>query len=83
MWYTLAGMLVTIGVGAIVSRVNRARGITHIAPAPRLLAPQLRKMYKEPPHPSEEPYIRAFGNNKVSEIVKLVKSLLKCCMYVC
>ncbi|XP_073957494.1 sodium-coupled monocarboxylate transporter 1-like [Choristoneura fumiferana] len=81
MWYTLAGMLVTIGVGAIISRVNRARGITHITPAPRLLAPQLRKLYKEPPHPSEEPYIRAFGNNKEANPVTTainMKSISEC-----
>ncbi|XP_063548815.1 sodium-coupled monocarboxylate transporter 1-like [Cydia strobilella] len=64
MWYTLAGMLVTIAVGASVSRVNRACGAAYVPPAPKLLAPQLRRLYKDPPHPSEEPYIKAFGNNK-------------------
>ncbi|XP_026319587.1 sodium-coupled monocarboxylate transporter 1-like [Hyposmocoma kahamanoa] len=64
MWYTLAGALVTLCVGAAVSRINRVRGKAHVPPAPRLLAPQLRRFYKEPPHPSDEPYIRAYGNNK-------------------
>lgn len=66
MWYTLAGALVTICVGAAVSRVNRVRGKPHIPPAPKLLAPQLRRFCKEPPHPTEEPYINAFGQNKVN-----------------
>lgn len=65
MWYTLAGALVTLCVGAAVSRINRVRGKAHVPPAPRLLAPQLRRFYKEPPHPADEPYIRAYGNNKV------------------
>ncbi|XP_047985450.1 sodium-coupled monocarboxylate transporter 1-like isoform X2 [Leguminivora glycinivorella] len=64
MWYTLAGLLVTVAVGASVSRVNRACGAAYVPPAPKLLAPQLRRLYKDPPHPSEEPYIKAFGNNK-------------------
>ncbi|KAI5639758.1 sodium:solute symporter family domain-containing protein [Phthorimaea operculella] len=64
MWYTLAGAVVTICVGATVSRINRARGKAHISPAPRLLAPQLRRFCKEPPHPTDEPYIRAYGINK-------------------
>ncbi|XP_053611489.1 sodium-coupled monocarboxylate transporter 1-like [Plodia interpunctella] len=64
MWYTLAGALVTICVGAIVSRVNRARGKAHVPSAPKLLAPQLRRLYREPPHPTDETYIRAYGNNK-------------------
>lgn len=65
MWYTLAGMLVSMCVGAIVSRINRTRGVPYVPPAPMLLAPQLRSLYKEPPHPSDEPYIRAYGQNKV------------------
>lgn len=64
MWYTLAGALVTMCVGAAVSRLNRARGKTHLPPSPKLLAPQLRRLYKEPPHPTDEPYIRAYGQNK-------------------
>ncbi|CAH0405503.1 unnamed protein product [Chilo suppressalis] len=66
MWYTLAGALVTICIGAAVSRVNRVRGAAHVPPAPNLLAPQLRRLYKDPPHPADEPYIRAYGNNKES-----------------
>ncbi|CAG9796753.1 unnamed protein product [Diatraea saccharalis] len=65
MWYTLAGAVVTICVGAAVSRVNRVRGVAYVPPASSLLAPQLRKLYKEPPHPTDEPYIRAYGHNKV------------------
>ncbi|XP_028155851.1 sodium-coupled monocarboxylate transporter 1-like [Ostrinia nubilalis] len=64
MWYTLAGAVVTICVGAAVSRLNRVRGKAYVPPAPKLLAPQLRRLYREPPHPSEEPYIRAYGQNK-------------------
>nr|XP_049691920.1 sodium-coupled monocarboxylate transporter 1 [Helicoverpa armigera] len=64
MWYTLAGMAVTMCVGAVVSRINRARGTPHLPPAPSLLAPQLRKLFKEPPHPTDEPYISAYGQNK-------------------
>lgn len=66
MWYTLAGLSVTICIGAIVSRINRARGVPFVPPSPALLAPQLRRLYKEPPHPSEELFIRAYGPNKVS-----------------
>lgn len=62
MWYTLAGAIVAISVGNIVSQVNRVRGIPHLSPALDLLAPQLRKMFKEPPHPTDEPFIRAYGN---------------------
>lgn len=65
MWYTLAGAILTICIGAVVSRIGRARGKPHLPPAPKLLAPQLRRLYKEPPHPTDEPYIRAYGNNKV------------------
>lgn len=66
MWYTLAGAVVTMCVGAAVSRVNRVRGKAYVPPAPKLLAPQLRRLYREPPHPAEEPFIRAYGHNKVS-----------------
>ncbi|KAJ0182670.1 hypothetical protein K1T71_002039 [Dendrolimus kikuchii] len=68
MWYTLAGAVMAISVGNIVSQVNRVRGIPHLSPAPGLLAPQLRWMFKEPPHPTDEPFIRAYGNNKVRNI---------------
>ncbi|XP_026759165.3 sodium-coupled monocarboxylate transporter 1-like isoform X1 [Galleria mellonella] len=64
MWYTLAGALVTICIGMVVSQINRARGKPYVPPAPKLLAPQLRRLYREPPHPTEELYIRAYGNNK-------------------
>ncbi|XP_048489176.1 sodium-coupled monocarboxylate transporter 1 isoform X2 [Plutella xylostella] len=53
MWFTLAGMATTMCVGAAVSRVARARGVAHVPPAPRLLAPQLRRG-KEPPHPQDD-----------------------------
>ncbi|KAH9631487.1 hypothetical protein HF086_004648 [Spodoptera exigua] len=68
MWYTLAGMMVSICVGAIVSRINRARGTPHLPPAPCLLAPQLRRLYKEPPHPTDDPFISAYGQNKYLEL---------------
>ncbi|KAG7310878.1 hypothetical protein JYU34_003709 [Plutella xylostella] len=63
MWFTLAGMATTMCVGAAVSRVARARGVAHVPPAPRLLAPQLRRG-KEPPHPQDDKYISAYGNSK-------------------
>ncbi|KAL4716596.1 hypothetical protein ACJJTC_010260 [Scirpophaga incertulas] len=66
MWYTLVGAIVTMCVGAAVSRVNRVRGKPHLPPSPQLLAPQLRGLYKEPPHPTDEPYIRAYGHNNES-----------------
>lgn len=65
MWFTTVGMLVTILVGAAVSKINQARGKTHIMPAPRLLAPQIRRFCKEPPHPNDDAFISAFSNNKV------------------
>lgn len=65
MWFTLAGAVITICVGVAVSRINRVRGKAHVPPSPKLLAPQLRGMYREPHHPTDEAYIRAYGNNKV------------------
>ncbi|XP_030022475.2 sodium-coupled monocarboxylate transporter 1 [Manduca sexta] len=82
MWYTLSGAVVTMCVGAAVSRVNRARGKPHLPPAPNLLAPQLRRLYKEPPHPTDEPYIRAYGNNKEAAKINStsinMKSMTEC-----
>ncbi|KAG6447357.1 hypothetical protein O3G_MSEX004903 [Manduca sexta] len=82
MWYTLSGAVVTMFVGAAVSRVNRARGKPHLPPAPNLLAPQLRRLYKEPPHPTDEPYIRAYGNNKEAAKINStsinMKSMTEC-----
>ncbi|CAB3239791.1 unnamed protein product [Arctia plantaginis] len=77
MWYTLAGMLVTICIGAIVSRINRARGVPFVPPSPTLLAPQLRRLYKEPPHPSEELFIRAYGPNKEACELKPITTNVK------
>lgn len=64
MWYTLAGAIVAISVGNIAAQVNRVRGIPHLTPAPKLLAPPLRRLFKEPPHPSDERFIRAYGNKE-------------------
>lgn len=72
MWYTITGAIIAIGVGNIVSQVNRVRGVPHLYPAPGLLAPQLRRMFKEPPHPADEPFIKAYGNNKVGKILLYV-----------
>ena len=65
MWYTLAGALLTVVVGVVASRARAAAGVAHVPPAPRLLAPCVRRMCREPPHPTDEPFIRAYGN-KVS-----------------
>ncbi|XP_014362911.2 sodium-coupled monocarboxylate transporter 1 [Papilio machaon] len=65
MWYTLAGALVAICVGLAVSQVNRWRGKVHVLPSPNLLAPQLRGLYKDPPHPGDDSYIRAYDSKKV------------------
>ncbi|XP_059048017.1 sodium-coupled monocarboxylate transporter 1-like isoform X1 [Achroia grisella] len=64
MWYTLAGAVVTMSMGIVVSQINRARGKAYVPPAPKLLAPQLRWLYREPPHPTDELYIRAYEHNK-------------------
>ncbi|XP_072945603.1 sodium-coupled monocarboxylate transporter 1-like [Epargyreus clarus] len=64
MWYTLAGAAITIIIGMIVSRVNHSCGKAYVPPAPKLLAPQIRRLYREPPHPTDEPYISAYGFNK-------------------
>ncbi|XP_045779022.1 sodium-coupled monocarboxylate transporter 1-like isoform X2 [Maniola jurtina] len=62
MWYTFAGALMTMFVGVLVSKVNRWCGKAYVPPAPKLLAPQMRRLYREPPHPRDEPFIRAYGN---------------------
>ncbi|XP_028032685.1 sodium-coupled monocarboxylate transporter 1-like [Bombyx mandarina] len=77
MWYTLAGAVVTMCVGAAVSRVNRARGKPHLPPAPNLLAPQIRRLHKEPPHPTEEPFIQAYGNSKETCLINTTSINMK------
>ncbi|CAK1601787.1 unnamed protein product [Parnassius mnemosyne] len=64
MWYTLSGAVVAMCIGLIVSQVNRILGKVHVLPAPKLLAPLLRGLYGEPPHPSDEPYINAYDSKK-------------------
>ncbi|CAH2050162.1 unnamed protein product, partial [Iphiclides podalirius] len=64
MWYTLAGSVIAVCVGLIVSQINRMRGKVHVLPAPKLLAPQLRRLYKEPPNPGDDSYISAYGDKK-------------------
>lgn len=68
MWYTLAGALITIVVGLVTSKACRMAGAAHVPPAPKLLAPFIRQMCMEPPHPSDEPFIRAY-DDKVSIII--------------
>lgn len=67
MWYTFVGAALTIVVGVAVSQINRWRGRAYVPPAPKLLAPMIRKLYREPPHPADEPFIRAYGCTKVSK----------------
>ncbi|XP_045447639.1 sodium-coupled monocarboxylate transporter 1-like [Melitaea cinxia] len=64
MWYTFVGAALTIIVGVTVSQINRCRGRAYVPPAPKLLAPVIRKLYREPPHPADEPFIRAYGCTK-------------------
>ncbi|CAG4979600.1 unnamed protein product [Parnassius apollo] len=70
MWYTLSGAVVAMCIGLIVSQVNRMRGKVHVLPSPKLLAPLLRGLYREPPHPSDEPYISAFDSKKERNNIK-------------
>lgn len=60
MWYTLAGTIITMFVGMAVSKLNRLRGKVYVPPPTKLLAPQIRGLYREPPHPTDETYIRAY-----------------------
>ncbi|CAK1544560.1 unnamed protein product [Leptosia nina] len=64
MWYTLTGCLITMSVGMLVSGVNRASGKAYVPPAPKLLAPQIRSLFRDPPHPSEDPFINAYGTKE-------------------
>ncbi|CAH0724684.1 unnamed protein product, partial [Brenthis ino] len=80
MWYTLVGMLVTILVGVFVSWVRRLMGATHVPPAPKLLTPFVRRMYKEPPHPTDEPFIRAYNdkNHHMKSTSISMKPIIEC-----
>lgn len=49
-------------VGLLVTGVNKARGKAYVPPAPKLLAPQIRRLFREPPHPKEEAFINAYDN---------------------
>ncbi|XP_047510069.1 sodium-coupled monocarboxylate transporter 1-like [Pieris napi] len=64
MWYTLAGCLITMCVGMAVAGVNKALGKAYVPPAPKLLAPQIRGFFRDPPHPKEEPFINAYDSQK-------------------
>nr|XP_026496581.1 sodium-coupled monocarboxylate transporter 1-like [Vanessa tameamea] len=80
MWYTLVGAVMTIIVGVTVSKINRWRGQAYVPPAPKLLAPIIRRLYRDPPHPTDERFIRAYGcdKNEVNSTNINMKPITEC-----
>ncbi|XP_038208184.1 sodium-coupled monocarboxylate transporter 1-like isoform X1 [Zerene cesonia] len=64
MWYTLSGCVITMCIGMSIAGVSKALGKAYVPPAPKLLAPQIRKLFRDPPHPKEEPFICAYKCHK-------------------